>query len=503
MANDWWMIWPGNPALSAIVLFFLLMPFLWAGRRSMHGVIIALTYALSSPLRTGARWLMRGARELSNRNRTVLLAHGRAEVVQSVEREFDRMSKKIERDLHDYPSMQRKVMEEITNIEEDYKNCTEVPPPPPEWTDAIKNIAKIKKGTDGIVEKLLADISKSIDKGYNKVIAEYRKAYESRHKSLKSFQPSWRSLDNEMKEVNKKVTGLQESAQSVDVHMEKFEGIIAKTKEAEHALTSSATIQLTIATLVLIVAFGGAYINSKLISLPLSEMVGAGDYITANLQTSDVAALVIIFIEATMGLFFLESLRITHLFPRINNMEDGMRRILMWVSLTILLILAGIEVALAVMRDQIVAASMGLKQSLAGTEDIAAVAAAAAAKAGLVAKIPLIGQMVLGFILPIALAFVGIPLEYFIYSARTVLGTLLVLAIRALAVVFRFAGNLVRHLGGAITHIYDVLIFLPLLIERAVKRKMGIDDSKHAAEVASFNTTLTNFRNRHASTGGH
>jgi len=503
MANNWWMIWPGNPALSAIVLFFLLMPFLWAGRRSMHGVIIALTYALSSPLRTGARWLMRGARELSNRNRTVLLAHGRAEVVQAVEREFDRMSKKIERDLHDYPSMQRKVMEEITNIEEDYKNCTEVPPPPPEWTDAIKNIAKIKKGTDGIVEKLLADISKSIDKGYNKVIAEYRKAYESRHKILKSFQPSWRSLDSEMKEVNKKVSGLQEAAQSVDVHMEKFEGIIAKTKEAEHALTSSATIQLTIATLVLIVAFGGAYINSKLISLPLSEMVGAGDYITANLQTSDVAALVIIFIEATMGLFFLESLRITHLFPRINNMEDGMRRILMWVSLTILLILAGIEVALAVMRDQIVAASMGLKQSLAGTEDIAAVAAAAAAKAGLVAKIPLIGQMVLGFILPIALAFVGIPLEYFIYSARTVLGTLLVLAIRALAVVFRFAGNLVRHLGGAITHIYDVLIFLPLLIERAVKRKMGIDDSKHAAEVASFNTTLTNFRNRHASTGGH
>ena len=43
--------------------------------------------------------------------------------------------------------------------------------------DAIKNIAKIKKGTDGIVEKLLADISKSIDKGYNRVLAEYRKAF--------------------------------------------------------------------------------------------------------------------------------------------------------------------------------------------------------------------------------------------------------------------------------------------------------------------------------------
>ena len=501
MANDWWMIWPGNPALSGIILFFLLVPFLWAGRRSMHGVILAITYAFSSPLRTGARWLMRGAQELSNRNRTVLLAHGKAEVVQAVEREFDRISKKIERDLHDYPSMQRKVMDEITNIEEDYKNCTEVPPPPPEWTDAIKNIAKIKKGTDGIVEKLLQDISKSIDRGYTKVIAEYRKAYESRHKILKSFQPSWRSLDTEMKEVNKKVTGLQEAAMSVDVHMEKFEGIIAKTKEAEHALTSSATIQLAISSLVLIVAFGGAFINSRLIALPMSEMVGAGDYITAGMQTSDVAALVIIFVEVTMGLFFMESLRITHLFPRINNMEDKARRILMWVSLSILLTLAGVEVALAVMRDQIVVASMELKQSLAGTEETAAAVAAAAAKAGLVSKIPMMGQMVLGFILPIALAFVGIPLEYFIYSARTVLGTLLVLAVRGLALSFRFAGNLIRHAGSAITHLYDVAIFLPLLIERSVKKKMGVFEKK-PDEVLSFNTTLTDFQKRHASTGG-
>jgi len=111
--------------------------------------------------------------------------------------------------------------------------------------------------------------------------------------------------------------------------------------------------------------------------------------------------------------------------------------------------------------------------------------------------------MILGFILPVALAFVGIPLEYFIYSARTVLGTLLVLGIRALAVFLRFIGNMVRHLGSAITHIYDVLIFLPLLIERGVKKKMGIVDKLHAEEVASFNTTLTNFRKRHASTGGH
>ena len=58
----------------------------------------------------------------------------------------------------------------------------------------------------------------------------------------------------------------------------------------------------------------------------MSEMVGAGDYLTASLRTSEVAALVIIFVEASMGLFLMESLRITHLFPRIPNLHDRMRR---------------------------------------------------------------------------------------------------------------------------------------------------------------------------------
>ena len=53
------------------------------------------------------------------------------------------------------------------------------------------------------------------------------------------------------------------------------------------------------------VAAGGAFINYKLIALPMSEMVGAGDYMTATLRTSEVAALVIIFVEASMGLFLV------------------------------------------------------------------------------------------------------------------------------------------------------------------------------------------------------
>src|SRR5207247_1831376 len=92
------------------------------------------------------------------------------------------------------------------------------------------------------------------------------------------------------------------------------------------ALTVSAFTQFAIAFLVMAVASGGAFVNFKLIALPMSEMVGAGDYISSSLRTSEVAALVIIFVEASMGLFLMESLRITHLFPRIAHLFEAYGR---------------------------------------------------------------------------------------------------------------------------------------------------------------------------------
>src|SRR5204863_411822 len=163
MQSQIWMIVPGNAALSALILFVIAMPFLYAARRPVHDFVRALGHLAHGPLRLMSRSLFEAAQSMRYRNREVLLAHGREET---------------------------------------------------------------------------------------------------------------------------------------ETHMHKFEGIVNKTPEAEHALTVSAATQLAITALVLAIAAGGALINYKLIALPMSEMVGAGDYLTASLRTSDVAALVIIFVEA-------------------------------------------------------------------------------------------------------------------------------------------------------------------------------------------------------------
>ena len=94
--------------------------------------------------------------------------------------------------------------------------------------------------------------------------------------------------------------------------------------------------------------------------------------------------------------------------------------------------------------------------------------------------------MLLGFILPFALAFIGIPLESFMTSARTVGGAALVILVRTTAFVLRVAGNLLRQSSRALIIAYDIVIGVPLLIERGVtaRRRARADDAPHAVGAA-------------------
>jgi hypothetical protein len=123
--------------------------------------------------------------------------------------------------------------------------------------------------------------------------------------------------------------------------------------------------------------------------------------------------------------------------------------------------LAGVEAALALMRDLLIADKQALLQSLATVQ--------AAPTDGWVGRIPTAGQMLLGFILPFALAFIAIPLESLIHSARTVGGVALAAAVRCLAFALRLLASVAKHVSRVLVRLYDVAIVLPLLAEQMVK----------------------------------
>jgi hypothetical protein len=113
------------------------------------------------------------------------------------------------------------------------------------------------------------------------------------------------------------------------------------------------------------------------------------------------------------------------------------------------------------MRDMLIADKQALLQSLSTVQ--------AAQNDGLLARIPTAGQMLLGFILPFALAFIAIPLESLIHSARTVGGVVLIALVRALALLLRILGAAARQATRLLIRLYDVAIVVPLLAERLVK----------------------------------
>lgn len=444
-------------AASLLVGAALLMAAMYFGRHPAQQAIISASRVAHNALRLSARAVKSAEALLRQRNRDVLLAQGELEAETELEREFERIQTILSRDMAGYPALQRKIADLVERVDEDYKSTFDVPPVPPAWVQAVETVAGLEAcAKDRMAGNVLGEIHKTLKRQQKEVLDDYRKQSARRHALLHRMAPRWRELSRHLRDVGRAVAGLPERAAMADRRMDEYEQIRRQSDKSLHKLSSSSMTQFFISLLVLFIAVGGAVINFNLIALPMSEMVGGGSYL-GPFKTANVAAMVIILVEAAMGLFLMESLRITRLFPLITMMDDRMRRRLGWIAFAILLTLAGVESALAFMRDRIAADNEALRQTLAGVEHLA--------HGGTYAWIPTMGQMVLGFILPFALTFVAIPLESFVHSARTVTGMALLGLLQIAAWLLRILGSLCLTLGKLTVALYDVLIFFPLWIE--------------------------------------
>jgi len=452
-----WIIWPSQPALSLLVWAVLAIAAMYLARTPAHRAIRASARVLANALRLSATALMAAQERVSKRNRAVLFSGGRESMERTIAQEFTRVSATVTRDLAAYPAMHRNLSDQITRIDEDYREATEEVDELPSWSGALKLAdGMIKKPADPLTAGALKGMAEGTREAHKEALSAYRERTRERHGILKGAMPHWRRLADTLKGVDKTISGLDQRAFNIDQQMHRFEEIVAGTNRAERTLSGSALTQFVVAGLVLAIAGLGGFINFQLIALPMSEMVGASSHL-GGMKTSDVAALVIIMVEVAMGLFLMESLRITRLFPVIGALDEPMRKRMIWVTFGILLTLACVESSLAYMRDLLAADREALTQTLSGV----AVAQAA------FRWIPSLGQMVMGFILPFALTFVAIPLESFIHASRIVLGTVLSATLRVAAFGARFLSAVFHHAGSVLVTAYDLVIFVPLRVETA------------------------------------
>jgi hypothetical protein len=153
----------------------------------------------------------------------------------------------------------------------------------------------------------------------------------------------------------------------------------------------------------------------------------------------------------------VEALGITRLFPHLSCLDSGLRNYLLWSSLVLLCVFAGIAAGIAFLQDGLAAGGggqsvEGMKTTVrSGPELIAA-----------------ISHMALAFILPFVLSFASIPLAVFVRSGRTVLGFATAGILQAVVFTLRLSGNLVHSFGRFMEAMYDLMIAPFLWVERKI-----------------------------------
>jgi hypothetical protein len=454
--------WPGSPLASLILLWFVSVVFLWAARSAMLQLVKGLGEGLADGLEAIARRCAGAADQMQDDCREVLLAAGTRDAQSRLDHELQRIDAGFSEQLGQYGRLQRRLDDTLITIDKDYQEGGVTPPEVPGWSAAVEAIANIPMAGDPNIQKVLEGIRKSSEDAERKALAAYRADTTMRHKILGAMLPVWKEIRGLLSKMQDSVSLALESSNRINAFVEDYEKIRVDREESARALTYSAAKSFLVASAVLAIAFGAAFINFQLIALPMSELVPAGARV-GGVPVSTVSALVLVLMEAALGIFLMDMLGITELFPKLGTIPRSRRRLILGLGLVGLFFLASVESSLAILREQIVEAESALKLSLAGEESRIVQSVSQS-------TIPIVGQAVLGFILPWILALIAVPLEMFLDSGRHVVGSLSVMSLRAIGGLAGGIAHVSRHLTGMIGNIYDVYIAIPLRIESIIAK---------------------------------
>jgi hypothetical protein len=205
-----------NPFLSMIIWIVLLLATLYFARKPFHRVVGSFAKIIHNAMRLTATSVNSAEKKLSRRNREVLMAAGLEKAERLVEREFDRISAAVVRDLASYPHLQRRLLELTTRLDEDYSSSADVPPSLPNWLPIIESIAGIDHSGDSMVANMLGDINRTLAEQHKSAIDNYRKSNALRYGILNKTMPLWRKAQKTLNDVGNAIGNLNKRARNID-----------------------------------------------------------------------------------------------------------------------------------------------------------------------------------------------------------------------------------------------------------------------------------------------
>ena len=446
-----------HPGLSLLIWCAVFLLVLYLGRTYVHQFIRAVCRGIYNAMRLAASEVRGAEKRLAQRNRQLLLARGMRSIERKVERELAQMDAAVVKNTRSYAALHQRISETIAKITDDHRDSMNVPLSLPNWNPVIEAIAKIDHPGDAQVTEMLSEIHRLLQEQHAAAIDGYRSATKVRHNLLDKMLPRWTRTEKTLRKVEHSMASLAEQAEKIDATVRDYRQMQADTDNAARAFSSSALTEFVISAFFLAVAAGGALINFNLIALPLSEITGGGTTI-GPYRTAEVVAGVMTAVQLSLGMLVVESLRITRLFPGIGSLDKRLLKRITWFTMTLLVVFAGVESILALLRDSMLSDMAALKQALAGTGPSAVPKS----------TVPVVAQMVMGFILPFWIALGAIPLASFLSSTRAIVGSLAEACLRSLAFSLRLLGQTSVSASRILTAVYDLIIFPTLWLESLV-----------------------------------
>lgn len=446
-------IWPDYPLISLISIPLLTLLLMYLVRAQAHGLVLRCAKTLHGMLRLASRACLHSEHRIRLRNHEVTKALAEALMERQLERRFMRIEKLVERDLANYQILAADINQQLATIDEDYESSAEVPSASPDWIAAVEAIAALKGGerNSEVMSKILAEMHGTVQEHQREVMREHRWSVSARHRVLSGLRQHWRKLSRLLEQIDNNVAALRQRLHQVDMHMSQFEMVTAGSAQG---IMASMFMRFVTALCFVMVGVGAVWVNLQLMQAPIAEVLAQRQI--GGLPLAAMVAGLHIAITLVAATMISESLRITHLFPLMAAMTKRGRISMIWVGTGLLVLLATIE-ALALAGIPLVTASVG------GVADIAVAESAVGPQLAGASQLVLIA---LGIIMPVILALVVIPLEYLLHTVRPVMGSLLRVMLHVAALVLRLVGSFALNLGKFTNHCYDVVIFVPLALER-------------------------------------
>lgn len=298
-------------------------------------------------------------------------------------------------------------------------------------------------------------------------VSDVRRAVKE---ELTPLRPQINALRSELKPMAENTarlrsisTELERSAKRINEDLVTFEACIHPDYEARRAAAQRQSILIPwlLALLVMSVALTGVFLNFFLIQRPMAEIVG-DDLQVMGVDLPTAAALVVIFLEAVAGIVLMDAAGITRI-TLISTLPRLPKRILLYAAIAFLAAFSFFEAILAIQREVLIqidqeTTRMALGEGAEATQDSSGV------------SLTMIAQMVLAVLIPWLLAIAAIPLETVIQNFVFILRLVLHQVMIFLAFVFATLATILKALGLFVLRVYDLLIFLPLVIEGMVRR---------------------------------